>query len=120
MTVAEVSAQGKACDFVREFADDPHCLRLLRFFGAHPYTRFSRLAILHAKSIDGCKSCLEKALRRLVSQGIVKECVENGFPLYSLIDSKKIEVEGRDVHYFTAGQGDPLVVIHGGGRDART
>lgn len=36
------------------------------------------------------------------------------------IRSKKTKVGGLDVHYFTAGQGDPLVVIHGGGGDART
>jgi pimeloyl-ACP methyl ester carboxylesterase len=36
------------------------------------------------------------------------------------IHSKKIKVNGRDVHYFVAGQGHPLVVIHGGGGDART
>lgn len=36
------------------------------------------------------------------------------------IRSKKTKVDGLDVHYFTAGQGDPLVVIHGGGGDART
>ena len=36
------------------------------------------------------------------------------------IHSKKIKVNGRDTHYFTAGQADPLVVIHGGGGDART
>lgn len=36
------------------------------------------------------------------------------------IDSKKVKIDGRDVHYFTAGQGDPLLVIHGGGGDART
>jgi len=36
------------------------------------------------------------------------------------IHSEKIKVNGRDTHYFIAGQGDPLVVIHGGGGDART
>ena len=36
------------------------------------------------------------------------------------IHSEKIKVNGLDTHYFTAGQGDPLVVIHGGGGDART
>ena len=36
------------------------------------------------------------------------------------IHSKKIKVDGLDIHYFTAGQGDPLVVLHGGGGDART
>jgi pimeloyl-ACP methyl ester carboxylesterase len=36
------------------------------------------------------------------------------------IQSKKINIGGRDVHYYTAGCGEPLVVIHGGGGDART
>jgi len=36
------------------------------------------------------------------------------------IPSKKIKVDGLDVNYYTAGQGEPLVVIHGGGGDART
>lgn len=30
------------------------------------------------------------------------------------IHSQMIKVNGRDVHYYTAGQGEPLVVIHGG------
>ena len=34
--------------------------------------------------------------------------------------SHKIQVNGLDVRYYTAGQGDPLVVIHGGAGDART
>jgi pimeloyl-ACP methyl ester carboxylesterase len=38
----------------------------------------------------------------------------------SNIQTKTIKVEGRDVLYYTAGQGEPLVVIHGGGGDART
>jgi pimeloyl-ACP methyl ester carboxylesterase len=36
------------------------------------------------------------------------------------IQDKTIKVNGRDVHYYTAGKGEPLVVIHGGGGDART
>jgi pimeloyl-ACP methyl ester carboxylesterase len=36
------------------------------------------------------------------------------------VQGKTIKVDGRDVHYYTAGQGDPLVVVHGGGGDART
>ncbi|MGD0794020.1 MAG: alpha/beta fold hydrolase [Dehalococcoidales bacterium] len=36
------------------------------------------------------------------------------------IESKSIKVDGRDVRYYAAGQGEPLVVIHGGGGDART
>jgi pimeloyl-ACP methyl ester carboxylesterase len=33
---------------------------------------------------------------------------------------KTIQVDGLDVLYYTAGRGEPLVVIHGGGGDART
>ena len=36
------------------------------------------------------------------------------------IQSKKLKVDGLDVNYYTAGCGEPLVVIHGGGGDART
>jgi len=36
------------------------------------------------------------------------------------VQSKSIKVDGRDVLYYTAGQGEPLVVIHGGGGDAKT
>jgi pimeloyl-ACP methyl ester carboxylesterase len=36
------------------------------------------------------------------------------------IQSRNIAVNGRDVHYYTAGQGEPLVVVHGGGADARS
>lgn len=36
------------------------------------------------------------------------------------VETKTIKVDGRDVLYYTAGQGEPLVVVHGGGGDART
>jgi pimeloyl-ACP methyl ester carboxylesterase len=36
------------------------------------------------------------------------------------IQGKTIKVDGREVHYYTAGCGEPLVVVHGGGGDART
>jgi 4,5:9,10-diseco-3-hydroxy-5,9,17-trioxoandrosta-1(10),2-diene-4-oate hydrolase len=36
------------------------------------------------------------------------------------LHSKKIKLNGRIVRYYTGGQGDPLVVIHGGGGDAHT
>ncbi len=38
----------------------------------------------------------------------------------SNIRSHKIKIDGLDIHYYRAGQGDPLVVLHGGGGDART
>jgi pyruvate dehydrogenase E2 component (dihydrolipoamide acetyltransferase) len=38
----------------------------------------------------------------------------------SKIQGKSIKIDGLDVRYYAAGQGEPLVVIHGGGGDART
>jgi pimeloyl-ACP methyl ester carboxylesterase len=40
--------------------------------------------------------------------------------MMNIIKQESIKVDGRDVRYYTAGQGEPLVVIHGGGGDART
>jgi pimeloyl-ACP methyl ester carboxylesterase len=36
------------------------------------------------------------------------------------IQSKNIKINGLDIHYFVAGQGDPLVVVHGGAGGADT
>jgi pimeloyl-ACP methyl ester carboxylesterase len=36
------------------------------------------------------------------------------------ISSKIINIRGHDIRYYTGGQGDPLLVIHGGGGDAHT
>ncbi len=36
------------------------------------------------------------------------------------IETKLVKVNNRDVRYYQAGKGAPLVVIHGGGGDART
>jgi pimeloyl-ACP methyl ester carboxylesterase len=36
------------------------------------------------------------------------------------IQRQTIKVDGLDVNYYTSGQGEPIVVIHGGGGDART
>ncbi|MCH8865096.1 MAG: alpha/beta fold hydrolase, partial [Chloroflexi bacterium] len=36
------------------------------------------------------------------------------------IESKKVRVGELDIHYYRGGQGDPLVVIHGGANGARS
>jgi pimeloyl-ACP methyl ester carboxylesterase len=36
------------------------------------------------------------------------------------INSNAIKINGLDVQYYSAGEGEPLLVIHGGGGDART
>jgi pimeloyl-ACP methyl ester carboxylesterase len=61
-------------------------------------------------------------LDRDVISGILKISGDyiQGFLNMMKIETKAMKVYGRDVLYYTAGQGDPLVVIHGGGCDART
>ncbi len=55
------------------------------FFGRHPHTRFGRLAIVH--TLNAPRLSIERALRRLVSKGLVKIYVgENAPPFYSLTD----------------------------------
>jgi len=39
--------------------------------------------------------------------------------MHTEIQNKQIKVGGLDIHYLTAGQGDPLIVIHGGSEGAR-
>jgi pimeloyl-ACP methyl ester carboxylesterase len=36
------------------------------------------------------------------------------------VKNKMMKLDGLDVNYYTAGSGEPLVIIHGGGGDART
>jgi pimeloyl-ACP methyl ester carboxylesterase len=40
--------------------------------------------------------------------------------MMNTIESKSIKVNGLDVRYYTAGRGEPVVVIHGGAGDAKT
>ncbi len=36
------------------------------------------------------------------------------------MNSKKIKIGGLDIHYFTCGQGEPLVILHGGGNGSQS
>jgi pimeloyl-ACP methyl ester carboxylesterase len=40
--------------------------------------------------------------------------------MLAIIESMLTKVSGRDVRYYKAGQGEPLLVVHGGGGDAAT
>jgi hypothetical protein len=82
---------------IKEFSDDPYCLELIQFFGWHPNTRFSGLAILHALSVNGERRYIDKALRQLVDKGIVKTYSENGIALYCLTDNNGLRQKALDV-----------------------
>ncbi len=87
MIASEIALPEKLFQFIREYAGDQYCLvELLRFLGRHPNTRFSRLAVIHA--LNSRKLYTEKALKHLVSHGVVRNCLENNVPLYSLTEEE--------------------------------
>jgi len=46
-------------------------------------------------------------------------CQERSTKIPNNICSKKTKVGKLDIHYLAGGQGDPMVIIHGGGDGAR-
>jgi hypothetical protein len=71
-----------------KYEDDPHCLELLQFFGKHPRTRFSRLALAHALN-NGKLGVIDRALKRLVTDGAIILHSDKIVALYSLASSEK-------------------------------
>jgi hypothetical protein len=85
MITSEIALPEELTQFIREYTGDQYCLvELLRFLGRHPNTRFSRLVIIHA--LNSRRLYTEKALKHLVSNGVVRTYVENNVPLYSLTE----------------------------------
>ena len=76
--------------FIIEMASDGYCLRLLRFFGLHPSSRFNKLAIIHAVDENGSKLNVEKALSQLIDERVVKINIENDISLYLLTRDEPI------------------------------
>jgi len=90
MTVSEINIAEKLSQFIKEYADDHCCLELLRFFGGHPNTRFSRLVVVHALNSNPGKLYTKRALRRLADKGVVRTYIENNVPLYSLTEDESL------------------------------
>jgi hypothetical protein len=84
------------CQLIEKYGKEPYCLELLQFFGWHPNTRFSRLAILHALAATNERRFLDIALRRLVDKGIVTTYSENNVPFYCLTEDLSLRQEALD------------------------
>ncbi len=76
--------------FAKEYMDDHYCLELLQFFGAHPHTRFSKLAVTHALNMSGERIYIERALKYLVEKGTITEVTENNTVFYALTDDETL------------------------------
>lgn len=88
MAIYEVAIEEKLRQFIKEYADDPYCLELLRFFGRHPNTQFDHLATIHA--LNGQRLYIELALRRLINEGMLRTYIENNVPRYSLSEDESL------------------------------
>ena len=86
--MSDILHEDELCQFINEFAEDQCSLELIQFWGRHPHTRFSRLALIHA--FDRRRSEIERALRRLVDKGLVKTSTGNGVTFYWLTETKPL------------------------------
>jgi hypothetical protein len=87
---AELTIPEQLSKFAREYLDDNYCLKLLQFFGHHPYANFSKLAIVHALNASGERMYIEKALDSLISRGAIKVLGTNSNTFYSLSDNESL------------------------------
>ncbi len=80
-SVAVIEDQLSKC--LADYNDD-RCslLELLRYFSKHPYTRFSRAAVIHGLRNQGV--FVERGLKYLTENRMVTIETENGIKLYSL------------------------------------
>ncbi|MFH0913743.1 MAG: hypothetical protein V1849_00445 [Chloroflexota bacterium] len=88
MTTTEFEGKEKLCQFIKEYEDDQYCLEILHFLGRHPSTRFSRSALFYA--LKGGRLYLERALKRLISQRLLKLYTRNNEALYSLTEDSSL------------------------------
>ena len=90
MTTAESTSKQSLSQFIKNNECDHYCVELLRFFGAHPNARFSKLAVVHALSENGSKLYIEKSLRYLNDKGIVRVYTEDKVYFYALADDEPV------------------------------
>lgn len=97
MITAQITGKDSLCQLIDEYHDNPYCLELIQFFGWHPGTRFSELAVLHALSVAGERRYIVKALCQLVDKGMVKTYSENGIGLFCLTDDESVRQAVLDI-----------------------
>ncbi len=86
MTTSEITIAEKLIQFIGECTGGQYCLKLLRFFGEHPYARFSRLALAQLLDASSGRLNIEIVLRYLIDKGMVRKYLENNVHLYSLTE----------------------------------
>ena len=82
MEAINVLIKENLCGFVQKHGDNRLKRELLIFWGMHPNTRFDSKVISYA--LDCFKLDAERALRAMVTEGLVDSYTSNGVSLYSL------------------------------------
>jgi hypothetical protein len=90
MFTSVTAVENELSKCIQNYTDDRYSLlELLRFLGKHPYTRFSRAAIVLALKNQGV--FVERGLKYLVENGIVTQEIENQIKLYSLTSNENVQ-----------------------------
>jgi hypothetical protein len=96
MFASVLTIEGKLAECIQDYGDDRCCLlELLRFFGKHPHTRYSRCAVVQALKNEGVFA--ERGLRFLVDKGLVSSEVENTIRLYTLTQAEPMRSWALDL-----------------------
>ena len=97
MAATQTTERENVCQLLEEYADDPYCLELIQFFGWHPNTRFSGLAVLHAMNVNSEKRYIEMAMRQLIDKGMVRAYSEHNVHFYHLTEDELLRQVAVDV-----------------------
>lgn len=90
MFTSDVEIEEQLVKYTENYSDDrSSLLELIRFLGKHPYTRYSRAAIVLAFRHQSI--FVERGLKYLVAKGIVTQETENKIDLYSLTSCEEIK-----------------------------
>jgi hypothetical protein len=70
--VTKVKSHSYMGQLMKKLVGNRCCLGLLRFFAAHPNSRFSKLAVIHAMDDDDNRPRIENAIEQMIEEGIIR------------------------------------------------
>jgi hypothetical protein len=86
MANCDTATEEELFQFIEEYASKGCQAELLMFWGRHPDTKFSKLAIcLHCTGADACD-----ALDEMVDAGLLDKNIRHGTAIYSLTTKQEI------------------------------
>ncbi len=92
MNAAQAISRNTSVQFIEKYVDDNYCLELLRYFGGYPFMRFSEAAVIHPLNGHGGSHRILNALKRLITDGIIRAFDENNLRLYRLTEEDSVRI----------------------------